>query len=218
MELIFGTTNQGKLNLIRSYLEGSGIRITGLTELPELPEEPVEYGKTPLENARGKAEHYYRLLKRPVFSCDSGLVIEGLSDEEQPGVHVRRHDGIVMTDAQMTEYYSGIAARFGGKCIARYQNGICVVFSDTEKYEYDGPDISGESFYLVERAKPQKEAGFPLDCISVDIKTGLYFVDDGCDPGNSEEKNGFRLFLERVLREHEAARTSAQSASEWRKK
>ena len=44
MELIFGTTNQGKLNLIRSYLEGSGIRITGLTELPELPEEPVEYG------------------------------------------------------------------------------------------------------------------------------------------------------------------------------
>ena len=98
MELIFGTTNQGKLNLIRSYLEGSGIRITGLTELPELPEEPVEYGKTPLENARGKAEHYYRLLKRPVFSCDSGLVIEGLSDEEQPGVHVRRHDGILFRD------------------------------------------------------------------------------------------------------------------------
>ena len=105
-------------------------------------------------------------LKRPVFSCDSGLLIEGLSTQEQPGVHVRVKDGIRMTDEQMTAYYSGIAHRLGGCCRARYQNAVCLILSETKRYEYDGEDIGGEAFYLVDRAKEQKEEGVPLDCIS----------------------------------------------------
>lgn len=91
--------------------------------------------------------------KRPVFSCDSGLLIEGLSTQEQPGVHVRVKDGIRMTDGQMTAYYSGIAHRLGGCCRARYQNAVCLILSETKRYEYDGEDIGGEAFYLVDRGK-----------------------------------------------------------------
>ena len=204
MELIYGTTNPGKLNMMKELLCGTRIEITGLNELPDPPGEPGESGSTPLQNARGKAEYYFQALKRPVFSCDSGLVIDGLSEEEQPGVHVRRREGKILTDAEMTEYYAGIAARFGGKCLAHYQNGICVIFSETERYEHDGEDISGESFYLVDQAKPQKEKGFPLDCISVDPKTGRYFVDGGYDPDAWKEESGLRRFWMQVREAHRA--------------
>lgn len=203
MEMIYGTTNPAKLNLMKDYLSGTGIAIIGLYELSEPPGEPGEYGHTPLENARGKAEYYYRVLKRPVFSCDSGLVIDGLPEEEQPGVHVRRRNGKTLTDPEMTEYYAGIAARFGGKCRARYQNGICIIFSETERYEHDGEDISGESFWLVDQPRLQKEKGFPLDCISVDMETGLYFVDEGHISGIGEEGDGFRRFWKQVMEAHE---------------
>ena len=42
-------------------------------------------GRTPLENARQKAEFYYSIFKMPVFSCDSGMYIEGLPEEEARG-------------------------------------------------------------------------------------------------------------------------------------
>lgn len=219
MELIYGTTNPAKLNLMKGFLFGTGIRVIGLNELPELPGEPGEYGRTPLENARGKAEYYYRILKRPVFSCDSGLFIDGLSEEEQPGVHVRRRNGKVLTDPEMTEYYASIASRFGGKCRARYQNGICVIFSETERYEHDGEEISGEGFWLVDQAKPQKEKGFPLDCISVDMETGLYFVDEGYIPGIGEEEKGLRGFWQLVMDAHEKKRRETErNANKYDKK
>ena len=41
--------------------------------------------KDPLENARQKALAYYRICGQPVFSQDSGLYIEGLPKERQPG-------------------------------------------------------------------------------------------------------------------------------------
>lgn len=116
---------------------------------------------------------------------------------------MRRRNGKILTDPEMTEYYASIAARFGGRCRARYQNGICVIFSETERYEHDGEDISGESFWLVDQAKPQKEKGFPLDCISVDMETGLYFVDEGYVSGIGEEKNGFQCFWQLVMEAHE---------------
>ena len=145
MELIYGTTNPGKLNMMKELLCGTGIEITGLNELPDPPGEPGESGSTPLQNARGKAEYYFQALKR-----------------------------------------------------------ICVIFSETERYEHDGEDISGESFYLVDQAKPQKEKGFPLDCISVDPKTGRYFVDGGYDPDAWKEESGLRRFWMQVREAHRA--------------
>ena len=56
MEIIYGTTNPAKLRLMKDYLSGTGIKIIGLNELSELPGEPGEYGRTPLENARGKRQ------------------------------------------------------------------------------------------------------------------------------------------------------------------
>ena len=198
-KLIYGTGNSGKLHLMREYLEGMDIEISGLRELNISFAEPEECGNNPLENARQKAEFYYSILKKPVFSCDSGLYIEGLPEEEQPGVHVRNVNGKRLTDAEMTAYYAEIAHRLGGKCMAVYRNAICLILSDTEKYEYDGKDISGEPFYLVDRPVKQAEDGFPLDPISIDPASGRYFTECNESGDFGREKEGFRKFFSEVL-------------------
>ena len=59
----------------------------------------------------------------------------------------------------------------------------------------------------MDQPRRQKEKGFPLDCISVDMETGLYFVDEDHIPGSGEEKNelrnGLRRFWEQVMEAHE---------------
>lgn len=72
-----------------------------------------------MENAKRKALHYYRALQRPVFSEDSGLYIQGLPKEEQPGVFVRRVGG---RDAHRRGW-GGSPALFSGGAGSPWQKG-----------------------------------------------------------------------------------------------
>ena len=148
MRFLYGTANPAKLNSMRRMLLGLDIEIIGLNDIEINVEAVDESGNNPLENARLKALTYYRATKIPVFSCDSGLYIEGIESKQQPGVHVRRVQGKVLTDEEMIAYYTEVAAYLGGYAKARYKNAICLVMSDHEIYQYDGEDISSESFFL----------------------------------------------------------------------
>lgn len=210
MELIFGTGNHGKFMMMKDFLEELNVDLIGLDDLAGVEESPEESGSTPLENARMKAEYYYRIFQKPVFSCDSGFYIHGLPEEEQPGVHVRNVGGRRLSDEEMTAYYSGIAHRLGGKCLAEYRNAICLIMNSRERYEYEGADIGGGSFYLVDRAKEQKEEGFPLDCISVDIITGNYFVEGGQLQCFDSQKEGLLRFFREAMQKTEESLQSGR--------
>lgn len=200
--LLYGTGNVGKLAIMREYLRSiREVELIGLQDLTYAWKEPEESGKNPLDNARQKALGYYRICRRPVFSADSGLYIEGLTPEEQPGVHVRRIAGHSMTDEEMREYYKNIARRFGGKCIAQYQNAICLVFSEEEIYYSDAPELSWERFYLTTDERPQKYAGFPLDAISTDLK-GRHCYDSDSVGAVEEDGSGFVRFFREALARH----------------
>lgn len=134
------------------------------------------------------------------FPYYSGLYIDGLPDNEQPGVHVRMVDGRRLNDDEMTVHYSAIAKRVGGKAIARYSNAICLVMGDSEVYEHFGDDISDEAFYIVGNPHPKRVEGFPLDCLSVSIKKEIYYYDDDIlfqDIGIAPK--GFQEFFRGVL-------------------
>lgn len=61
-----------------------GLTLTGLNDL-NLPLPAVEEtGATLMENAEQKARACYAAFRRPVFSCDSGLCLDELSDYEIP--------------------------------------------------------------------------------------------------------------------------------------
>lgn len=176
MRLLYGTGNPAKLSVMRNRLSELGIEVIGLHDLDcEIPEVP-ENGHTPLENARQKATTYYQAFRIPVFSCDSGLYFDGVPDEIQPGVHVRNVNGRCLTDEEMLAYYAGLARQYGN-LTARYKNAICLVMSEEQIYEAMEPSMEGGPFLLTGRPHSIFKQGFPLDSLSMDIRSGKYFYD-----------------------------------------
>lgn len=199
MKLIFGTTNNAKLKYMKKNLNSFNIEIIGLNDISCKLPEIDESGSSPLENARIKAFEYYKVIKKPIFSCDSGLFIEGVPDELQPGVHVRNVNGKHLSDEEMITYYSSLASRMGGNMTVQYKNAICLVMSEDEIYEYMGDDIAGERFIITEQPHEKRLEGFPLDSLSLHIETGKYYYDLDDFKDRSSMDEGFQSFFKRVL-------------------
>lgn len=178
MTILYGTGNPAKLGAMQKRLETLHMEIIGLKDLNRDIPDVKETGNTPIENARLKAIAYYEAFQMPVFSCDSGLYFDNVPDDVQPGVHVRNVNGRKLSDAEMLSYYSGLAKKYGD-LTARYKNAICFVMDKDRIYESMDPSLESEKFII--SSKPHKNGivkkGFPLDCLSVDIKTGKYYYD-----------------------------------------
>lgn len=203
MKLLYGTGNPAKLESMRSRLVNLDIELLGLQDLmaegkniPKVPED----GNTPLENARQKAGAYYKAFGMPVFSCDSGLYFDNVPDEVQPGVHVRNVNGKCLTDDEMIAYYAGLAQTYGD-LKARYRNAICFVKDAEHIYEAMEPSMASEPFLLTDRPHSTiRKEGFPLDSLSVDIRTGRYYYD--LPPVRLDQvavEDGFLEFFRKVL-------------------
>lgn len=192
---------------MRSRLEKIGIELIGLNDLraegKEIPE-VVESGSTPLENARLKATAYYKAFGMPVFSCDSGLYFDNVPDEIQPGVHVRNVNGRCLTDEEMLEYYAGLARRYGD-LVASYKNAICLVVDENRIYESMDESMASEKFILTDKPHSAiRKKGFPLDSLSIDMKTNRYYyelADDELEQFAVED--GVLRFFEKIVSEGE---------------
>lgn len=203
IKLLYGTSNVSKIQHMKRMLDGLDIEIISLEDMdnPDMPS-ISENGNRPLENARIKAMTYYRELKIPVFSCDSGLYIDGLENQRQPGVHIRRVNGKELSDNEMIDYYTSLASNLGGQAKAKYKNAICLIVDEEHIFEYDGEDIASKEFILTSKPNIKRRRGYPLDSISVEIETGQYYMDiQGQD--NSDEINkmaeGFKNFFRKAV-------------------
>lgn len=58
-----------------------------------------------------------------------------------------------------------------------------------------------EPFYIVEKPHEKRVEGFPLDSVSVEIRSGMYYYDIPPYPGEklADEQNGFTDFFANVL-------------------
>ncbi len=208
MEIIYGTGNSAKIAYMARALQGLPFEITGVKQaaalrnlvLPEIE----ETGTTPLENARQKAESYYSLFKSPVFSCDSGLYLwehtsgEPLPEEEQPGVCVRGREGRY-TDDELLSHYITLVRKYG-QIRARYKNAICLIWDDKLRAESMEEDLWGNPFLFTDKPHPKRVEGFPLDSISLDLKTGQYFYDqEGSAQDDLVSEHGFARFFREFL-------------------
>jgi 8-oxo-dGTP diphosphatase len=199
--LMYGTGNPAKLNAMREWLSDLPISIDRLDEYaPPIPED----GKTPMENARQKAVAYFQTYRRPVFSCDSGLVLTGVPDRMNPGVHARRPEGKPLSDEEMLLYYAGLSREYGkdGFLPARYQNAVCLVMDGGVIMEYDGEDICSDIFLLSDKPHPMRTPGWPLDSLSVSTQSGKYWFDLSGEERRLSHKDlrpGFVGFFRRAL-------------------
>lgn len=204
MILLYGTGNLAKLSVMKKRLENLDIELIGLGDLKaagkRIPE-VQENGNTPLENARLKALAYYDAFRMPVFSCDSGLYFDNVPDEIQPGVHVRNVNGKCLSDEEMMEYYAGLVKKYGN-LVARYRNAICLVMDENHIYEAMDSSMESEKFIITDKPHSAvREKGFPLDSMSIDMKTNKYYYDLSADELEQlAVRDGFLSFFQKILK------------------
>lgn len=90
MQLLYGTGNPAKLSPMKRRLSDFDLEIIGLKDLHKDIPRALEDGITPLENAKQKALAYYEAFHIPVFSCDSGLYIDGILDSLSVDMKTRK--------------------------------------------------------------------------------------------------------------------------------
>ena len=201
MKILYGTTNESKINHMKEMIEELGIEIIGLKEAGKTSIKIVEDGETPLENAEKKARGYFKEFKSPVFACDTGLYLEGLKDEDQPGVNVRRVGGKELSDDEMIEHYSGIARKNGGEIIGWYENAIYLILDEETEFSYQGTEISSEKFIISEKICKKKLPGFPIDSLSKEIQSGKYYLEiDNESETKDQMEDGFKRFFGKILK------------------
>ncbi len=199
MKILYGTTNKAKLQAMKTAVENLDIQLIGLKDIDsELPS-INENGKTPLENAEIKARAYYEAFHMPVFSCDSGLYFDELSEEEQPGLHVRRINGKELTDDEMIQYYASLAERHGGRITGRYRNAIYFILDEEHHYSSMDMSIATEPFVLGTKPHAKRVEGFPLDSLSIDIATGKYYYDLEVKDVSTSVDEGVRIFFNAIF-------------------
>lgn len=201
MKILYGTTNKGKLQAMKKAVGLLGIELVGLSDTDSKLPNIDENGKTPLENAEIKARAYYEAFHMPVFSCDSGLYFDEIREQEQPGIHVRRVNGKVLSDDEMIQYYASLAEKYGGKITGRYRNAIYFIMDENHHYSCMDMSIATEPFVLVAEPHSKRVKGFPLDALSIDIESGKYYYDLEVKDVSTSVDDGVRKFFTTILSE-----------------
>jgi len=200
MKILYGTTNNGKLQAMKIAVKELNIELISLNDVDSNLPNINENGTTPLENAEIKARAYYEAFHMPVFSCDSGLYFDEVKEEEQPGIHVRRINGKELSDDEMIEYYSSLAKRYGGKITGRYRNAIYFILDENHHYSSMDMSIATEPFILTAEPHAKRVEGFPLDSLSVDIGSGKYYYDLEVKDVSTSVDDGVRKFFTSIFK------------------
>ena len=173
-KVLFATENKSKAKRFEDGLLKRGIEIITINDI-EKKVNIEENGKNAIENALIKARAYAKVYNLPVFAMDDNLYIEGIPEEKQPGMYVRRVNGKRLSDEEMIEYYSNLANTYGedGKLTCRWVYGIATINNDKEStYTW-----SKEDFYIVDKPSDKINPGYPLNTISINKKLNKYFTD-----------------------------------------
>jgi XTP/dITP diphosphohydrolase len=100
VELLVGTTNQGKLDEVQGYLKGLSLKILALQSLEKWPT-VVEDGATYEENALKKAKALAEYSGYLTLADDSGLEVDALNGA--PGIYSARYSGEEGNDQKNNE-------------------------------------------------------------------------------------------------------------------
>lgn len=174
-QIIFATTNESKAKRFSKGLKEHGIEVLSLKDI-DMKLDVEEDGTTAIENALIKARECYRLTKKPCMGMDDTLYMEGIPEDRQPGLFVRRVNGKSLTDEEAIDYYTNLVKEYGkdGKINCKWVYGLAVINEKGEEATYTW---SKDDFYMVDKPSDKINPGYPLNSISKYKKLDKYFTD-----------------------------------------
>ena len=189
MKVLIATKNEAKIKKYSTMLEVLGIEYITLKDFDK-DINVEENGNTPKENSIIKAKAYYESFNIPVLADDSGLILDKLPEEKQPGVFVRRaFCGRRMTDEEMIQVYSKEIEVVGGETTGGFVISITII---DENGKIHTNEEKHDRFFV---SKPCKERnpGYPMNSLIYDKNTNTYlaqvYTGKNIYKGNSFEKD-----------------------------
>ncbi|MDF7672970.1 XTP/dITP diphosphatase [Lactobacillus sp. ESL0701] len=185
-EILFATTNQGKVKELKEAFAQAGIEAEIKTNA-DLKNPPIvnEYGTTFEQNAKLKAHELAEFSGMMTIADDSGLMVDALNGA--PGVHSARYAGIAHDDAHNN---AKLLAELGGvppeKRTAKFNTTI--VASIPGKFDQDLV-VSGQCAGQI-LAVPRGEDGFGYDPLFYVPEKGKTFAQMTLDEKNSLSHRG----------------------------
>ena len=174
-QIIFATSNESKAERFSKGLKEHGIEVLSLKDI-DMKLDVEEDGTTAIENALIKARECYRLTKKPCMGMDDTLYMEGVPENKQPGLFVRRVNGKSLTDEEAIDYYTNLVKEYGKdrKINCKWVYGLAVINDKGEEATYTW---SKDDFYMVDNPSDKINPGYPLNSISKYKKLDKYFTD-----------------------------------------
>lgn len=171
MEILIATKNESKIKKYSTLFNVLGIKYKTLKDF-NINVEVEETGNTPKENSILKAKAYYEAFNMPVLADDSGLILDKLPKEKQPGVFVRRHNGKELTDEEIIELYSGEINAIGGETQGAFIIAITIIDEDGKVYT----DEKRHERLFISNPCKERNPGYPLNSLVYDKETGKYLA------------------------------------------
>ncbi len=174
-EIVFATGNPTKAKRFSNGLEKEDVKVLSLKDL-NLELDVKEDGKTAIENALIKARACYKATNMPSIGMDDTLYLEGVPDDKQPGLFVRRVNGKTLNDEEMIEHYISLVKKYGqeGKLNCKWVYGLAVISGDGVESTYTWEK---NDFYMVDKPSTIVNPGYPLNTISKYKTIDKYFTE-----------------------------------------
>ena len=197
-EILFATSNMSKVNRLYDKLFEKGIVLKSLKDI-DVNIEVAENGKTAIENAIIKAKAYYEATKMITIAMDDTMYIDGIPEDKEPGVYVRRVNGRRLNDEEMIEYYTNLVKTYGtdGKLDTKWILGMALI-KDGKVYTYE--DVTSE-YYLLDTPTKERREGYPLSSILFNKKANkydIYLTEEDKKIGNADD-HGFVDFIVKTI-------------------
>lgn len=132
-KLVLGTANVNKVDRIRKLLKDSSLEVVTLNDISSAIPEPEETALTCTSIAAQKALHYLDYVDDDsiVLTQDDTIVFEGVSEEDNPGVHIKKPVVDIygeFTDENAIKYYTSLAKKYGGSIPMTFQYGHAIAY------------------------------------------------------------------------------------------
>lgn len=171
MKVLIGTNNAGKIKKYSEMLKELNIEYCTLKDM-NIKIDIEENGNTVEENSVIKAKAYYNLAKIPVITDDSGLELDNLPKEMQPGVYVRRHNGKELTDEEIIELYSKEIESIGGETTGAFNIAITIIDENGKEYT----KVTKHDRLFVSKPCKERTKGYPMNSLIYDKEKGQYLA------------------------------------------
>lgn len=167
-KILIATHNQGKFKEILEVLDDLPFEFISLNDL-KITEDIEENGETYADNAKLKAEFFYKLTKTPTIADDSGIEVTALNNEL--GVKTRRWGaGEKADDKEWLEFFLERMQNESDRS-ARFVCHIAVTGFGKETVTFQGESKGN----LLHRPASHIEEGIPLSSIFLPLGSKKVF-------------------------------------------